>query len=78
MCRRSGDVLVDALRDDGLLELARRIQLEERTGGKRKRHAFVVCLQVVVDLREDKGRKLTFGKAFVFVECLTVSCLKTG
>ena len=70
MGRRNGDVLVDALRDDCLLELSGGIKLEEGTGRQGKGHALVVGLEVEVDLGENKGGELAFGELLIFVEGL--------
>ena len=58
----------------GLLELSRIIQVEELAGSKRKHHALIVLLQLVVDLCGDQGRELPVWERFIFVECLTAIC----
>ncbi|VUC37636.1 unnamed protein product [Clonostachys rosea] len=49
------NVLVDALGDDGLLEFAVRIKLEQVACSKGKHHAIVVGLEMVVDLGKNQG-----------------------
>ena len=66
-----GNILIDALGNDGLLELAGRVELEEVTGGEGVDHAIVVGLQVVIDLGQDEGSQLALGERVVFVQGLT-------
>lgn len=72
MLRRANrDVVVDASGDDGLLKLSGGIESEEIAGGKGERHAFVVCLQVIVHLGQDQGGKLALREGFILVQSLT-------
>ena len=67
-----GNVLVDALGDDGLLKFATAVELEKVAGAEGKSHRLVVLLEVVVDLCEDESCKLALGERLVFVESLTM------
>jgi hypothetical protein len=62
----------DGLTQDGLLKLAVVVYVKEFPSSKRERHALVVLLQLIVDLRRDKGRQLSLRKLLVLVESLTV------
>lgn len=73
--RVDGDVLIDALGDDSLLELARGVELKEVASSKRKGHAVIVGLEMVIDLGEHEGGELAFGERLVFVECLAVNVI---
>lgn len=71
-----GDVLIDALGNDGLLKLPGRVELEEVTSSQGEGHALVVGLEVVVDLGEDEGGELSFGEALVLVQGLAGMCVR--
>jgi hypothetical protein len=56
-----------ALTDDGVLELARVVDVEELAGAQRKPHAFVILLQLVVDFGRDQSGELSLREILLLV-----------
>lgn len=71
LCRRDVDIGIHAFGDDGLLEFAFVVKLEEITSAESKGHALVIKLKVIIDLCQHKGGQLSLGEGFIFVEGLT-------
>lgn len=59
--------------DDSVLELAGFVDVEELAGAQRKLHAFIILLQLIVDLRCDQGSQFPLREILIFVKSLAVS-----
>lgn len=70
--RRDGNVLIDALGEDSLLELARSIEVEQGPGGQGKSHALIISLEMEINLGQNEGSEATLGEGLVLVKGLTV------
>lgn len=69
-----GNVLVNALGDDGFLKFATVVELKKIASTKGKSHGLVVLLEMVIDLGKDKSSQLALWEGLVLVESLTEYC----